>query len=174
MLTRTPTQWFCVECSRRNAEAQIGQHKYQLTCMSMDKCTASFSREQMELFVDAKTKLALDRIESETVLHLAGLEDLETCPACPFAAIMPPVETNKEFRCLNPECEQVSCRLCKNETHIPKTCEEAAKDRGHSARRIIEEAMSNAMIRKCNKCRLKAQALFFICRFCSGRSNVLT
>jgi TRIAD3 protein (E3 ubiquitin-protein ligase RNF216) len=95
---------------------------------------------------------ALELIEQEEVLRLAGIENLESCPFCPYAAEYPPVEENKEFRCENPDCLLISCRLCRQETHIPKACEEAARERGHSARRVIEEAMSAALIRKCNKC----------------------
>lgn len=64
----------------------------------------------------------------------------------------PSLELEKEFRCLKPDCKMVSCRACRKETHIPKTCEEAALETGHSARHTIEEAMSAALIRKCNKC----------------------
>ncbi len=134
-------------------ETQIGLSKYQLTCMSIDNCTAGFARDQQDLYIDFKTRVALDRIEQEAVLRLAGIEDLEACPFCPFAAEYPPVEVDKEFRCQNPECMEVSCRLCRKQTHIPKTCAEVEKENGQSARREIEEAMSAAMIRKCNKCK---------------------
>ncbi|KAH8912926.1 hypothetical protein BR93DRAFT_871254 [Coniochaeta sp. PMI_546] len=144
--------WFCRNCARLNAETQIGLSKFELNCMSMDGCTAGFSRQQRDIFLDEKTSVALDRIEQEAALRLAGIENLETCPFCPYAAEYPPVEFDKEFRCERPDCEVVSCRLCRKETHIPKTCEEAALEAGHSSRRAIEEAMSAAMIRKCNKC----------------------
>lgn len=120
--------------------------------MSVDSCSSGFSRDQRDLFLDEKMTIALERIEQEAVLRMAGIENLETCPLCPFAAEYPVVEENKEFRCENPECLMVSCRLCRRETHIPKTCEEFAREEGHSARRVIEEAMSAALIRKCNKC----------------------
>lgn len=144
--------WFCCACAKQMAETQIGLSKYHLACMSMDGCTAGFSRAQRALFLDTKLIVALERIEQEDVLRLAGIENLETCPFCPFAAECEPIEVNKEFSCQNPECELVSCRMCRRETHIPKTCHEAAQDAGLSARRIIEEAMSAALIRKCNKC----------------------
>ncbi|KAK0636666.1 hypothetical protein B0T17DRAFT_86791 [Bombardia bombarda] len=144
--------WFCVDCAKRMAENEIGLSKYKLTCMSMDGCSAGFSLGQRALFLDDKLAVALGRIEQEAVLRMAGIENLETCPFCPYAAEYPPVEVNKEFRCDNPECELVSCRLCREETHIPKTCDEAAREKGISARRRIEEAMSAAMIRTCNKC----------------------
>ncbi|RWA09698.1 hypothetical protein EKO27_g5401 [Xylaria grammica] len=144
--------WFCRNCLRSQAEAQIGMAKYELTCMSLDGCSAGFSRTQRALFLDRKLTVALDRIEQEAVLRMAGIENLETCPFCPYAAEYPPVEIDKEFRCDNLHCQQVSCRLCRKETHIPKTCAEADADRGRDARHILEEAMSEALIRRCNQC----------------------
>jgi TRIAD3 protein (E3 ubiquitin-protein ligase RNF216) len=104
------------------------------------------------LFLDEKTNIALERNEQEYCLRASGIENLESCPFCPYAAEYPPVEVNREFECKREDCEKVSCRLCKLESHIPKSCEEHAKDNGLSIRRQIEEAMSAALIRKCNKC----------------------
>ncbi len=134
------------------AENQIGLYKYALACMSIDGCLAGFSQDQRCIFLDKKTTIALERIEQEHMLRAAGIENLETCPFCPFAAEYPPVEVNKEFTCQNPDCEAVSCRLCRKGTHIPKTCEEVERENGPSARLTIEEAMSAAMIRNCNQC----------------------
>lgn len=103
-------------------------------------------------FLDEKLFIALDRNEQEAVLRLAGIENLASCPYCPYAAEYPPVEEDKEFRCQAPDCKKVSCRLCKLETHIPKSCEEFAGENGLSIRRQIEEAMTAALIRTCNKC----------------------
>jgi TRIAD3 protein (E3 ubiquitin-protein ligase RNF216) len=103
-------------------------------------------------FLDENTIIALGRNEQEAVLRMAGIENLASCPFCPYAAEYPPVEIDREFRCQAPDCEKVSCRLCKLESHIPKSCAEHAKENGLSIRRQIEEAMSAALIRKCNKC----------------------
>ncbi|KAK1972396.1 hypothetical protein LY78DRAFT_566061 [Colletotrichum sublineola] len=145
---------FCVGCARQTAEYAVGQSKYELACMSLDQCNAGFSREQRRKFLTHKLSAALDRIENEAILRMAGLENLERCPFCPYAAEYPPIATNREFQCDNPDCQRVSCRLCKEDTHLPKTCEEAeaARDKGIGARHEIEEAMSAALIRKCNKC----------------------
>ncbi|GKT93448.1 RING finger protein [Colletotrichum tofieldiae] len=138
--------------SAHTAENVVGQSKYELVCMSMDQCKAGFSRNERRKFLTDHLSAALDRIENEAILRMAGIENLERCPFCPYAAEYPPVESNREFRCDNPDCQKVSCRLCKEETHIPKTCEEVARDNGIGARHEIEEAMSAALIRKCNKC----------------------
>lgn len=126
--------------------------QYELTCMSTSGCNASFSMSQRKLFLDEKLIAALDRIEYEAVLRLSGIENLEQCPFCPFVAEYPPIEEDREFRCANTDCRVVSCRLCKESTHIPRSCEEMAREKGGSARLAIEEAMSQALIRKCNKC----------------------
>ncbi|KAG4431417.1 hypothetical protein IFR05_013098 [Cadophora sp. M221] len=144
--------WFCRGCAKRTAEVEIGKSKYELHCMSTEKCSAGFSLDQRAQFLDDNTRVALERNEQESNLRLAGIENLESCPFCPFAAEYPPVEVDREFRCQAPDCEKISCRLCKLESHIPKSCEENAKENGLSIRRQIEEAMSAAMIRKCNKC----------------------
>ncbi|KAM5375248.1 hypothetical protein ACJZ2D_006077 [Fusarium nematophilum] len=143
---------FCVDCARRNAETQVGLSKYELECMSTEGCSAGFSLSERQKFLDDNLVSALDKIEQEAVLRMAGIEGLASCPFCPFAAEYPPVEVNKELSCLNPDCGIVSCRLCNAETHIPKTCEEAALERGIDLRREVEEAMTAALIRKCNKC----------------------
>lgn len=119
----------------------------------MDQCDAGFSQAERSKFLDDKLTKALDQIEAVTVLLLANLEGLVHCPFCNYAAQCPPVEEDREFRCANPECGIVSCRLCQIETHIPQTCDEFAREKGYSARREIEEAMSAALIRKCNKCK---------------------
>ncbi|CAD6446345.1 261b9e22-de22-4335-8a77-c434bd1d6adc [Sclerotinia trifoliorum] len=144
--------WFCRGCARQTAETEIGNSKYELSCMSTDGCKAGFSLEQRNQFLDELTITALERNEAEAVLRMADIENLASCPFCPFAAEYPPVEINREFRCQAPDCEKVSCRLCKLESHIPMTCAENAKANGLSVRRQIEEAMSAAMIRNCNKC----------------------
>lgn len=144
--------WFCKDCVRRMAETQVGLSKYELACMSTDGCQAGFAHDQQQLFLGRKTRVALERIEQEHILRMAGIEDLETCPFCPFAAEYAPVEVDREFRCQNPACQEVSCRLCRKPTHIPKTCAEADRENGPSARLTVEEAMSAALIRNCNKC----------------------
>ncbi|RYO95463.1 hypothetical protein DL766_003486 [Monosporascus sp. MC13-8B] len=145
--------FFCGSCLKRQAETQVGYSKYELKCMSMDGCSGGFSYTQRKRFLDKALRTALDRIEQEAVLREAGIESLETCPFCSYAAEYPPVDEDKEFRCEMPGCRRVSCRLCRKETHIPKSCAEAAREEGLTARREIEEAMSEALIRKCNKCR---------------------
>lgn len=142
---------FCSQCARRNAEEQVGLFRWELQCMSTDRCPGGFSHHERGKFLDSKLMEALDCIETGSAVNLAGLT-LTTCPYCPFAAEYPPVEQDREFYCKNETCLKISCRLCNKETHVPKTCDEARNDDDSSARLKIEEAMSSAMIRLCNKC----------------------
>ncbi|KAJ3530252.1 hypothetical protein NM208_g9405 [Fusarium decemcellulare] len=143
---------FCSDCARLNAETEIGLSRYELVCMSTEGCTAGFSHSEREKFLQQHHIAALDRIEKETVLRLANIENLATCPFCPYAEEYPSIDINKEFRCQNPDCGITSCRLCNAETHLPKSCEDVSREKGIDLRREVEEAMSAALIRKCNKC----------------------
>lgn len=97
----------------------------------------------------------LERLQQQDEIRLADLDDLTSCPFCDFAAICAPVEEDREFRCANPDCEKVSCRLCKHETHIPLSCEAYAKDNKVNIRHAVEEAMTEALVRSCHKCQNK-------------------
>lgn len=125
--------------------------------MAMESCSGGFAHSQRQKFLDTKLTAALDRLEANHILSLAELENLAKCPYCDFAAEYPPLEENRIFECLNKTCMKRSCRLCHKEDHLPLTCEEFAKENRLSARRTIEEARSDAVIRKCNKCKLLPQ-----------------
>lgn len=87
MLTKCRTQWFCRDCARMMAETQIGLSRHNLDCMSTDGCSGGFDVRQRQVFLDAHSRTALDRIEAEAALREAGITDLETCPFCPFAMV---------------------------------------------------------------------------------------
>ncbi|KAL8692598.1 MAG: hypothetical protein Q9218_002414 [Villophora microphyllina] len=144
---------FCFSCAGQNAAAQVGMTKHTLSCMSGSDCKATFSHFEKRRFLDDKTMEKLDRLQQQTDLREANLANLESCPFCDFAAICPPIEADKEFRCGNAECEKISCRKCRLITHIPLTCEESKKENGISERHLIEEARTMALLRKCHKCK---------------------
>ncbi|KAM0220111.1 hypothetical protein ACHAQI_000567 [Fusarium lateritium] len=147
------THSFCFDCCRRNAETQVGLGKYGLECLSTDGCGAGFSRSERKKFLDKNLTSALDHIEQVANVREAKLSNLAHCPFCHYAEEYPPADIDREFRCRNADCMITSCRLCNFETHIPKTCDEATLERGVDVRREVEEAMSGALIRKCNKCK---------------------
>ncbi|KAK0368965.1 hypothetical protein CLIM01_13675 [Colletotrichum limetticola] len=78
--------FFCVDCARRNAETVVGLSKFEFTCMSTDGCDAGFAHQGCARFFDDRLNQALDRIEFEADLRMAGIDGLATCPFCPYAA----------------------------------------------------------------------------------------
>jgi TRIAD3 protein (E3 ubiquitin-protein ligase RNF216) len=120
--------------------------------MSTDICLGGFSLSERGKFLDAQLTHALEQNEFKTLVHLVGIKNFEQCPFCPFAAECPPIEEDTELRCCRDGCSVISCRLCKQKTHLPKTCEEM-QGGGLSNQRYIDEAMSAALIRRCNECR---------------------
>ncbi|KAI3642263.1 hypothetical protein MP228_011818 [Amoeboaphelidium protococcarum] len=84
-------------------------------------------------------------------------EELVQCPFCDFAALMTSkAEVDKLFRCLNPKCFKMSCRLCGKESHIPKSCKEVeAESSVTNFQHKVAEAMTDALIRECPKCHKK-------------------
>ena len=60
-------------------------------------------------------------------VEAAGLEDLEKCPACSFATIIPD-KGMKVLVCGNPECGKETCRECREESHMPLACNEVERD----------------------------------------------
>ena len=142
----------CRECVKNYVETEMGSSRCRPICFADSKCGGDFTRRQLR---DCLTNTTFDRLEHMQQmqdLESAGL-DLDECPFCDFKQICPPVEEDKEFRCLNPKCRKTSCRLCQKVTHIPLSCEEAKKDEKLTVRHIVEEAMTAALIRNCNKCK---------------------
>ncbi|KAL4919560.1 hypothetical protein BDW62DRAFT_199879 [Aspergillus aurantiobrunneus] len=138
-----------------SADTQIGLMKYTLQCFDVSGCQAPFSRPELREVLGSLVMEKLDSLQQEDEIRNADLEGLEDCPFCSFKAVLPPVEDDREFRCENVSCRVVSCRLCKEKSHIPLTCEENKKDKGLFERHQVEEAMSKALIRKCPKCQVQ-------------------
>ncbi|KAI6851343.1 hypothetical protein KC327_g16427 [Hortaea werneckii] len=141
----------CYDCITAYIKSEVGESRCRLLCPS--GCGSGFAPNQLNLLEDKQLLEKFAELEQEEAIRDAGLEDLEECPFCDYKAILPPIEEDFEFRCANPECEQVSCRRCKSISHIPMSCEQYAKENRISSRHKIEEAMTAAMIRSCNRCK---------------------
>ncbi|KAF9901329.1 hypothetical protein EC991_006256 [Linnemannia zychae] len=146
---------FCLSCSRRGAEVELGYRRTVLKCMTAG-CKAVFSDSEAVIFLPKPVFEGLMRARQQNELKMAGLDSLVECPFCSYAAIVENDE-DKEFRCQGPKCHKVSCRLCRALTHIPLSCEEykkeLEKDNVLSVQHKVEEQMSQALIRECVKCK---------------------
>ncbi|TPX26748.1 hypothetical protein DIZ76_012210 [Coccidioides immitis] len=150
------THFFCQSCIKANAETQIGYMRYEIHCMDTSGCNALFSQVELADILGTALMRKIDDLRQRDEIEKAEIDGLEECPFCDFKAIYPPVEENREFRCLKSECWKVSCRSCKGGSHVPKTCDEARKEKNIPVRHKIEEAMSEAIIRICpnSKCKM--------------------
>lgn len=141
----------CFSCIETYIKSEIGDSRCRVLCTA--GCGAGFEPAQLNLISDKQLLQKLADLQQEKDIREANLDDLEECPFCDYKAIMPPIEENFEFHCANPECEKVSCRRCKSSSHIPISCEEFAKEKKANSRHTIEEAMTAALIRSCNRCK---------------------
>jgi len=140
---------FCPDCVRRGAETQIGENATRIKCFQ--ECDAEIESQVLERVLKPKIYSRLAERQANEELMNANVENLVQCPACNFAVIIP--ESEKLIRCENPECGKVSCKECKEENHLPLRCDEVEKDDEVKARTKLENAMAEAMIRECNKCK---------------------
>ncbi|KAG8881459.1 hypothetical protein FRB98_004298 [Tulasnella sp. 332] len=151
MIQCPETHLFCKDCSKRNAAEALGQRKSAITCMDQSGCKLEFPQSELERFLDTKALELLDRIRADKAVAECGFESLDECPFCDFKCIIEN-EQEKLFRCENEDCMAVTCRQCKRPDHLPKSCQEMEGDRKLDARHAVEEAMTEALMRKCPKC----------------------
>lgn len=118
---------FCLECATKNAETKLGEHSFvriappgaliltciqAIACMDGSDCPAPFSDRELARLLPTKSLNLFHRLRQADELERAGIEGLETCPSCPFAAVIDNKE-EKLFRCMNETCAQVTCRKCR-------------------------------------------------------------
>lgn len=110
---------------RRGASVAIGDSKTAIECLA--GCGQMMEDAVVEaalppaVFNKLQQKRQLEEVEA------AGLEDLEKCPACSFATIIPDPGV-KVLVCGNPECGKETCRECREESHMPLACHEVERD----------------------------------------------
>ncbi|GAA6008064.1 E3 ubiquitin-protein ligase RNF216 [Rhodotorula paludigena] len=144
---------FCKTCAVANASDRIGRRQGVLPCMTAD-CIATFVPATYPSFLPPKMIESLAVLSQEKDLEQAfdGVEGFEKCPFCPYAVFIDNPD-ERLFRCERAECRKVSCRKCREEGHVPQTCEEAARDRRLPGVHAVAEAMTAALIRTCPGCK---------------------
>jgi TRIAD3 protein (E3 ubiquitin-protein ligase RNF216) len=152
MFQCTEGHLFCKECCIRNAETKLGEQVFvsvddsdgtfsslqKITCMDMSSCSAPFPETELARALPAKSLELYFRLKVASELVLAGIEGLETCPACDYAVVIDNPD-EKLFVCMAKGCMQISCRRCRKKVsliatgtimadmqeHLPKSCEGA-------------------------------------------------
>jgi TRIAD3 protein (E3 ubiquitin-protein ligase RNF216) len=86
-----------------------------------------------------------EELQYQAVVEDANMRDTSKCPKCHYIAIVE--ETATTFPC--PQCNFKSCRECGEEAHPGIRCDQVETKTETSGRNKVEEAMTNAVIRKC-------------------------
>ncbi|XP_076649255.1 uncharacterized protein LOC143357015 [Halictus rubicundus] len=139
---------FCKNCINVAVKVELGKGNVHIKCFSLN-CNEIFSCSTLQKALPPTQFSVLLSKKQETEVMAAELEGLVSCPFCSFASIPPP--DDKVFRCLDPECMKESCRFCKTLNHVPLKCEDVTKK--SKARLLLEEKMTEALVRKCQMCR---------------------
>jgi len=141
---------FCLECCKKAANEIIGRTGTKFPCLDSSGCKFEFTLQEIKKFLPAIVfEKHVQRIQEEEIRQ-AQIPDLVTCPYCPYSVII----TNKDdkvFKCNS--CKKESCILCKEESHIPFRCNEIEKKSEVALRTFIENKMTEALLRKCWKCK---------------------
>jgi TRIAD3 protein (E3 ubiquitin-protein ligase RNF216) len=102
---------FCKACVLAFSQERLGQRNATLKCMHMSGCNTEFAPAQLEECLPDTLFSLYERVKQEEEIA-ANLEDLEECPFCPFKRVIEN-EAERLFRCMNEECQVISCRSCK-------------------------------------------------------------
>ncbi|KAJ3454232.1 hypothetical protein MRS44_018126 [Fusarium solani] len=129
----------------------VGKLRYEIPCMSTDGCNAGFSHQERKKGLDLDLLKALDKLEARAAI--LGIEGLVHCSFCDFVGFSQPHEAVQELHC--PECDNVSRFGRREDTEGGQTNQGAADaDLQRQEQRRIEEAQSDAVIRRCKGCKV--------------------
>lgn len=160
---------FCTGCMRRHVETQMSGDSGmpRLVCFSTSGCQEQLPRSELARVLPESLLTSFDQRLEKASIEAAMLQGstggLEKCPFCDFVMVMESSpEENKIFVCMAAECGKESCRLCKEENHLPLRCHEVEKKPQMDHRKMVEESMANALIRECLACKAKGITSRFV------------
>lgn len=151
----TEAHLFCKDCLQRYAEQTLfGDGRTTLKCMSTegDPCPGVFTETMLRASLPEKVLSKFSEAQTRDVLKAANIDDLVTCHNCDFQASMGP-EAGKILHC--PVCQLDTCRECGDVAHIPLKCNEVEKKKDTDKRLTVEEALTQARVRECPKCKTR-------------------
>lgn len=104
-----------------------------------------YSEMRLHDVLPKRTLAVFASLETKTALANAGITEATHTCKCGNCVIVPDGCT--VHMCA--ACGHGSCVLCNEENHIPLRCDEVEKDADAKIRHKIEEAMTEALLRKC-------------------------
>jgi TRIAD3 protein (E3 ubiquitin-protein ligase RNF216) len=151
---------FCSTCLQTYVENQVFGNgnlgvsretkklELEVKCFHGDDCPSGFDDAFLEKASLSKVLGKLYEVQGQVNIEQAGLANVCRCPQCGFRAVLDTAQ--KVFSGPVHSCRFVSCRYCGEDSHCPLPCEQAKKQ--IDGRLTVEEAMSEAIIRKCPTC----------------------
>ncbi|CAG0917359.1 unnamed protein product [Notodromas monacha] len=169
---------FCSTCLKRHAEISVAEGKH-VSCLHAD-CSESVALSQLRDLLSPNVFASVLRYVQKTELDNAKLGHLEACPFCGFEMEFED-ESLTVFECINPLCRMNTCRKCKRSDHRPLLCYNVEDDNQVKARRILEESLSEGILRQCPKCKREiikiegCNAMTCLCgaRFCYNCRQII-
>ncbi|KAF2401282.1 hypothetical protein EJ06DRAFT_555874 [Trichodelitschia bisporula] len=148
------THTHCHACIKKQIDTIIGQNRYKPACMVSPRCKGVYRPATLVEIIDENVLKRMERLEAEDAVRKAGIKDMTECPVCGFRVSYPPIAKEPNFHCQNPECEKVTCRKCKLAAHAGN-CKDHQKGKKVDIRHLVEEAMTEAILRTCAHCQSK-------------------
>ncbi|XP_025200345.1 E3 ubiquitin-protein ligase RNF216-like [Melanaphis sacchari] len=142
---------FCSSCIKKGTEVAVGGSKVDIKCFA--DCGEEFNLSMIKSIVDDKLYQRIMRLKQAQEIKAADIEGLETCAFCDYSVILSP--DLKIINCLNPECKKETCRECREESHFPYRCDQIEKAPEVQVRTMIENKMTEVLIRICYYCKRK-------------------
>ncbi|CAI6368556.1 unnamed protein product [Macrosiphum euphorbiae] len=142
---------FCAACIKKGTEVAVGGSKVDIKCFA--DCDEEFNLTMIKNIVDDKLYQRIMRLKQAQEIKAADIEGLETCAFCDYSVILSP--DLKIINCLNPECKKETCRQCREESHFPYRCDQIEKAPEVEVRTMIENKMTEVLIRICYHCKRK-------------------
>lgn len=145
---------FCATCISRYISRELAHRNTVFACMDIGECRVSLSFSVVRPHLSPHLIKLYEKCLQQTELEAANLDNLEDCPFCDWACVIEiPKEEAVWFSCGNqPDCGAISCRLCREKQHLWRTCAQAMEGDSMGTRIAMEEAMSEALMRKCPGC----------------------
>lgn len=104
-----------------------------------------YSEARLQDLLPKRTYTVFACLESRAALMASGITDTTHTCKCGNMVIVP--EGTTVHACS--ECGISTCVLCNESSHVPLRCDEVEKDADAKIRHQIEEAMTAALVRKC-------------------------
>ncbi|KAJ3495515.1 hypothetical protein NMY22_g19929 [Coprinellus aureogranulatus] len=144
-----------LECLRKHAGGLLVEKNPNIACIDQSGCNVPFDRSTLKRILNPSGFKLWERLSQIQQLRAARVPNLEFCPLCrEYATIIESTpEQQPIFQCENVDngCGKATCRKCKKENHWPRTCREEEL-RSVNPAHAVEEAMSEALIRRCPAC----------------------